>query len=79
MDKAVDFVLSCMNFDGGFGCRQGSESHSGQVVLTRYLYIYMYIYLHMYIPIYMCILTLMKARGVVVDFGFCVTFSSTLN
>lgn len=31
MDKAVDFVLSCMNFDGGFGCRPGSESHAGQV------------------------------------------------
>ena len=30
-DKAVEFVLSCMNFDGGFGCRPGSESHSGQV------------------------------------------------
>ena len=22
--------LSCMNFDGGFGCRPGSESHAGQ-------------------------------------------------
>ena len=29
--KAVEYVLSCMNFDGGFGCRPGSESHSGQV------------------------------------------------
>lgn len=29
--KAVEFVLSCMNFDGGFGCRPGSESHAGQV------------------------------------------------
>ncbi|XP_051477778.1 uncharacterized protein LOC127385746 [Apus apus] len=28
--KAVEFVLSCMNFDGGFGCRPGSESHVGQ-------------------------------------------------
>lgn len=33
VDKAVEFVLSCMNFDGGFGCRPGSESHSGQVRL----------------------------------------------
>lgn len=32
MDKAVEFVLSCMNFDGGFGCRPGSESHAGQVL-----------------------------------------------
>lgn len=31
VDKAADFVLSCMNFDGGFGCRPGSESHSGQI------------------------------------------------
>lgn len=28
---AVDFVLSCRNFDGGFGCRPGNESHAGQV------------------------------------------------
>ena len=31
VDKATEFVLSCMNFDGGFGCRPGSESHAGQV------------------------------------------------
>ncbi|XP_043376566.1 geranylgeranyl transferase type-2 subunit beta isoform X6 [Dermochelys coriacea] len=31
VEKAVEFVLSCMNFDGGFGCRPGSESHAGQV------------------------------------------------
>ena len=30
--KAVEYVLLCMNFDGGFGCRPGSESHSGQVL-----------------------------------------------
>ena len=29
--KAVEFVVACMNFDGGFGCVPGSESHSGQV------------------------------------------------
>ena len=28
--KAIEFVLSCMNFVGGFGCRPGSESHAGQ-------------------------------------------------
>lgn len=37
MDKAVEFVLSCMNFDGGFGCRPGSESHAGQVLLAFFL------------------------------------------
>ena len=31
VDKAVEYVISCMNFDGGFGCRPCSESHSGQV------------------------------------------------
>ena len=31
MDKAVEFVLLCMNFDGGFGRIPGSESHAGQV------------------------------------------------
>lgn len=31
VEAAVEFVLSCMNFDGGFGCRPGSESHSGQI------------------------------------------------
>ena len=29
--KAVEYVVNCMNFDGGFGCNPGSESHSGQV------------------------------------------------
>ena len=32
VSKAVEFILSCMNFDGGFGSMPGSESHSGQVV-----------------------------------------------
>lgn len=31
VERAVEFVLTCMNFDGGFGCRPGSESHSGQI------------------------------------------------
>lgn len=29
--RAVDFVLACKNFDGGFGCSPGGESHAGQV------------------------------------------------
>ena len=37
VDKAVDYVVSCMNFDGGFGCRPGSESHSGQVYFVQSL------------------------------------------
>ena len=35
LQKAVEYVLSCMNFDGGFGCRPGSESHSGQVTANN--------------------------------------------
>lgn len=30
-ESIIDYVLSCMNFDGGFGVRPGSESHSGQI------------------------------------------------
>lgn len=30
VNKTVDFVLSCMNFDGGFGSKPGSESHAGE-------------------------------------------------
>lgn len=33
VEKAVEFILKCYNFDGGFGTRPGSESHSGQVIL----------------------------------------------
>ena len=29
MEKAADFVKSCLNFDGGFGSRPGAESHAG--------------------------------------------------
>ncbi|KAL3990338.1 Geranylgeranyl transferase type-2 subunit beta [Acanthocheilonema viteae] len=31
IEKAIDFILLCYNFDGGFGRRPGSESHAGQV------------------------------------------------
>ena len=31
VEKCVDFIRSCMNFDGGFGSRPGSETHSGQI------------------------------------------------
>ncbi len=30
--KAVDFVASCKNFDGGFGSKPGSESHAGALL-----------------------------------------------
>lgn len=29
--KAVEFVVSCMNFDDGFEHRPGSGSHAGQI------------------------------------------------
>ncbi|KAL7557591.1 hypothetical protein ACA910_011824 [Epithemia clementina (nom. ined.)] len=31
VDLAVDYILSCRNLDGGFGCVVGAESHAGQV------------------------------------------------
>jgi geranylgeranyl transferase type-2 subunit beta len=31
MTKAVEWILQCKNYDGGFGCRPGAESHSGQI------------------------------------------------
>jgi len=31
VDKAIDYVLRCRNFDGGFGCIPGAESHAGQI------------------------------------------------
>ena len=31
VDKAVEFILSCRNFDGGFGCIPDAETHSGQI------------------------------------------------
>lgn len=29
--RAVQYLARCRNFDGGFGCRPGNESHAGQV------------------------------------------------
>ena len=31
VDAATRFVASCKNFDGGFGCIPGAESHAGQI------------------------------------------------
>ena len=31
VDKAVEYVLACRNFDGGFGCVPGAESHAGYI------------------------------------------------
>lgn len=28
-EKAVEFIVSCKNFDGAFGCYPGAESHAG--------------------------------------------------
>lgn len=30
-DKAVDHIVACANFDGGYGLTPGAESHSGQI------------------------------------------------
>lgn len=31
IDRATHFIMSCLNFDGGFGCIPGAESHAGQI------------------------------------------------
>lgn len=31
VDKAIEYVHSCANFDGGYGTSPGAESHSGQI------------------------------------------------
>lgn len=31
IDKAVEHIVSCENFDGGYGLTPGAESHSGQI------------------------------------------------
>lgn len=31
VNKAVDYIVSCANFDGGYGVSPGAESHSGQI------------------------------------------------
>jgi geranylgeranyl transferase type-2 subunit beta len=31
LPKAVEFVLRCQNFDGGFGSMLDAESHAGQI------------------------------------------------
>jgi geranylgeranyl transferase type-2 subunit beta len=31
IQKAVEYVASCRNLDGGFGCVPGAESHAGQI------------------------------------------------
>ena len=31
VDRAAEYIASCQNFDGGFGCHPGAESHAGQI------------------------------------------------
>ena len=31
VDKAVEYILLCRNYDGGFGMMPGAESHAGQI------------------------------------------------
>lgn len=33
VEKAVDYIVSCKNMDGGFGSIPGGESHAGQGTL----------------------------------------------
>eukprot|EP00898_Chlorokybus_atmophyticus_P008261 jgi/Chlat1/8436/Chrsp80S07848 len=38
MLAAMDYVVACMNFDGGFGCTPGNESHAGQSELVLMMF-----------------------------------------
>ncbi|KAI0017297.1 terpenoid cyclases/protein prenyltransferase alpha-alpha toroid [Xylariomycetidae sp. FL0641] len=31
VDKAIEYIVACANFDGGYGLSPGAESHSGQI------------------------------------------------
>jgi len=31
VEKAAQYIAHCQNFDGGFGCHPGAESHAGQI------------------------------------------------
>ena len=33
VERAVSYIVSCKNLDGGFGCTPGGESHAGQSML----------------------------------------------
>jgi geranylgeranyl transferase type-2 subunit beta len=33
VDKAVDYIVSCANFDGGYGASPGAESHAMQILV----------------------------------------------
>lgn len=33
VDKAVDYIISCCNFDGGYGASPGAESHAMQILV----------------------------------------------
>ena len=36
VEKAVSYILSCKNLDGGFGCTPGGKSHAGQSMLIQW-------------------------------------------
>lgn len=36
VEKAVNYIVSCKNLDGGFGCTPGGESHAGQSMICMY-------------------------------------------
>ena len=34
LDSAINYVVKCQNYDGGFGSVIGAESHAGQSILV---------------------------------------------
>lgn len=41
VEKTVGYIRKCRNFDGGFGAREGAESHAtqGQCICSRTIYV----------------------------------------
>ena len=37
IDLAYQFILSCQNYDGGFGAIPGAETHSGQIFFVCFI------------------------------------------
>ena len=43
----MNYVVSCKNVDGGFGCTPGAESHAGQsmlYILCQSFYFILFLY-----------------------------------
>lgn len=74
VEKAVNYIVSCKNLDGGFGCTLGGESHAGQSMFCL-LWIFSFFLIVLFILYFVCIHLLWIScayhilYSIVVDFG----------